>query len=108
MEDTGGLKKKIRALIAFRVIFITFFFGSTFFFWGFRKFPYLYPLSYLIILLYGITIIYAFLLDKVKNLVAFAYVQLISDVIFEILLIYLTGGIDSWFSFILIIIVFVF
>ncbi len=102
-EDSEGLKKKIKALIAFRVIFITFFFGSTFFFWGFRRFPHLYSLSYLIVLLYGATIIYALLLGKVRNLVAFAYAQLISDVIVEILLIYFTGGIDSWFSFILII-----
>jgi two-component system, NtrC family, sensor histidine kinase PilS len=102
-EDAEGLKKKIKALIAFRVIFITFFFGSTFFFWGFRKFPYIYSFSYLIVLLYGATIIYALLLGKVRNLVAFAYTQLISDVIFEILLIYFSGGIDSWFSFTLII-----
>jgi two-component system, NtrC family, sensor histidine kinase PilS len=102
-EDSEGLKKKIKALITFRVIFITFFFGSTFFFWGFRKFPFLYSLSYLIILLYGASIIYAFLLGKVRNLVAFAYAQLISDVVFEILLIYFSGGIDSGFSFTLII-----
>ncbi len=103
LEGTAGLKKKIRALIAFRVLFITFFFGSTFFFYGFRNFPYLYQLSYLIVILYGITIGYAILLGKVRNLVAFAYVQLMADVIFEMLLIYFTGGIDSWFSFILII-----
>ena len=102
-EDSGGLKKKIKTLIAFRVIFITFFFGSTFFFWGFRRFPHIYAFSYLIVLFYGITIIYAILLGRIKNLVAFAYTQLISDVILEILLIYFTGGIDSWFSFTLII-----
>jgi len=102
-EDIGGLKKKIKALIAFRVIFITFFFGSTFFFWGFRRFPYLYSLSYLIVLFYGTTIVYAFLLNRVRNFVAFAYVQLIADVVFEILLIFFSGGIDSWYSFTLII-----
>ena len=59
-------------------------------------------LSYLIISLYTVTIIYSLLLGKIKNLIAFAYTQLLLDVIFEIILIYITGGIESWFSFTLI------
>ena len=98
-----GLKKKIKTLIAFRVIFVTLFFGSTFFFWGLRRFPYLHQISYLIASLYIITIIYALLLDRTKNLAGFAYFQLICDVVFEVILIFLTGGIDSWYSFTLII-----
>lgn len=102
-EFSEGLEKKIKTLIAFRVVFITFFFGSTFFFWGFRRFPYLYALTFIIVALYILTIIYALLLGKVKKLTAFAYIQLIFDVILEILLIFFTGGIDSWYSFTLII-----
>ena len=102
-EFSEGLTKKIKTLIAFRVVFITFFFGSTFFFWGFRKFPYLNALTFIIVSLYVLTIIYALLLGKVKKLAAFAYTQLILDVILEILLIFFTGGIDSWYSFTLII-----
>lgn len=102
-EFSEGLKKKIKTLIAFRVVFITLFFGSTFFFWGFWRFPYLYALTFIIISLYILTIIYALLLGKVKKLATFAYTQLIFDVILEILLIFFTGGIDSWYSFTLII-----
>jgi two-component system sensor histidine kinase PilS (NtrC family) len=102
-EFSEGLEKKIKTLIAFRVVFITFFFGSTFFFWGFRRFPYLHALTFIIVALYILTIIYALLLGKVKKLTAFAYIQLIFDVILEILLIFFTGGIDSWYSFTLII-----
>ncbi len=102
-EFSEGLGKKIKTLIAFRVVFITFFFGSTFFFWGFRRFPYLHALTFIIVALYILTIIYALLLGKVKKLTAFAYIQLIFDVILEILLIFFTGGIDSWYSFTLII-----
>ncbi len=102
-EEPEGLKKKIKALIAFRVIFITLFFAITFFFWGFRKFPYHNQFLYLIISVYAATIIYAVLYGKVKNFKYFAYAQLVIDIIFEIILIYFTGGIESWYSFTLII-----
>ena len=101
-QDIIALKKKIKALILFRVVFVTFFFGLSFFFWGFERFVYIHSLSYLIISLYVVTIIYALLFESIINLVLFAYIQLVLDVIFEIILIYSTGGVDSWFSFTLI------
>ncbi|NWF99136.1 MAG: PAS domain S-box protein [Nitrospirae bacterium] len=102
-EEPEGLKKKIKALIAFRVIFITLFFAITFFFWGFRKFPYHNQFLYLIIGVYAATIVYSILYGKIKNLRYFAYTQLVIDIIFETILIYFTGGIESWYSFTLII-----
>lgn len=101
-ENAVNLKIKIKALIAFRVVFVTLLLGSSFLFREYEKFPYIHELSYLIISLYVVTIIYSLLLGRIKNLVAFAYTQLMLDVIFEIMLIYITGGIDSWFSFTLI------
>jgi two-component system sensor histidine kinase PilS (NtrC family) len=101
-EDAATLRKKIKALIVFRVVFVTLLLGSSFLFKGYEKLPHVNALSYLIISLYALTIIYSLLLGKIKNLVAFAYTQLLLDVIFEIMLIYITGGIDSWFSFTLI------
>jgi two-component system sensor histidine kinase PilS (NtrC family) len=98
-EDVAGLRKKIQALIIFRVIFVTLLLGSNFLFRKYEGFSYIYALSYFIVSLYVVTIIYALLLGRIKNLVAFAYVQLILDVSFEIILIYITGGIESWFSF---------
>ena len=101
-EDARALKKKIKALIVFRVLFITLLLGSSFLFRVYEKFPHTSGLSYLIISLYFATIVYSLLLGKIKNLFAFAYVQLLLDVIFEITLIYITGGSESWFSFTLI------
>src|SRR4030042_202702 len=101
-EDAATLKIKIKALIVFRVVFVTLLLGSSFLFVGYEKFSYVHVLSYLIIPLYTITIIYSLLFGKIKNLIAFAYTQLLLDVIFEIILIYITGGIESWFSFTLI------
>ncbi len=101
-EDAATLRKKIKALIVFRVVFVTLLLGSSFLFKGYEKLPHVHALSYLIISLYALTIIYSLLLGKIKNLVAFAYTQLLLDVIFEIMLIYITGGIESWFSFTLI------
>ena len=99
MSEEVTLKKKIKVLIIFRVIFITLFFGSSLLFWGIERFPYIRSLSYLIISSYVATIVYLLLIERIRNLFAFAYVQLILDVIFEILFIYITGGVDSWFSF---------
>ncbi len=101
-EDAATLRKKIKALIVFRVVFVTLLLGSSFLFKGYEKLPHIHALSYLIISLYTLTIIYSLLLGKIRNLFAFAYTQLLLDVIFEIMLIYITGGIESWFSFTLI------
>jgi two-component system sensor histidine kinase PilS (NtrC family) len=98
-EDAVALRIKIKALIVFRVVFISLLLGSSFLFKEYERFTYVLELSYLIIPLYIVTIIYSLLLGKIKNLVVFAYIQLILDVIFEIILIYITGGVESWFSF---------
>ncbi|PKL52363.1 MAG: hypothetical protein CVV37_01695 [Nitrospira bacterium HGW-Nitrospira-1] len=97
------MKAKIKALIAFRALFITLLLGSSFLF----KIEYLgspHPrlISYFIIAAYLMTIIYSLLINRVKNLLLFGYIQLILDVIAEISLIFITGGIESWFSFTLI------
>lgn len=98
-ENDEGLKKKIKALILFRVVFITFFFGLSLFFKGFEGLPLVHSIYFLIGFFYVATIIYALLLDRIRNLTAFAYVQLIADVVFETILVYVTGGIQSPFSF---------
>jgi two-component system sensor histidine kinase PilS (NtrC family) len=101
-EEIVTLRKKLKALIVFRVIFVTLFFGSSFLVWGLQRFPYIRSLTYLIIALYFATIVYALLLERIRNLFLFGYVQLVLDVFFELFLIYFTGGIESWFSFTLV------
>jgi len=96
------LLKKVKALISIRVVFITLLLGSFFLLQvGYRSFPYPRATSNLIVALYFLTIIYAFLLDRIKAYFTFAYFQIFMDVAAINVLIYLTGGIESWFSFIM-------
>ncbi len=65
----NALTTRIKALIAFRALFITLLLGSAFLF----KIEYLgspHPklISYFIIALYSLTIIYSFLLNRIRNL----------------------------------------
>ena len=97
------LTSRIKALITFRALFITTLLGSAFLF----KIEYLGSpqpklISFFIITLYSLTIIYSLLINRLKNLFLFGYVQLLLDVLAEICLIYITGGIESLFSFTLI------
>ena len=96
------LLKKVKALISIRVVFITLLLGSFFLLQvGYRSFPYPRATSNLIVALYSLTIIYAFLIDRIKTYFIFAYSQIFTDVVAINILIYLTGGIESWFSFIM-------
>jgi len=105
-ENVLAMKRRVKALIVFRAILVTLILGSSFLFKaGYEIFPFANALSYLIISLYALTIIYSLLIDRIKNLFAFAYIQLILDVVSGTVLIYITGGIESWFSFILVLIV---
>jgi len=99
----NALTGRLKALIVFRAVFIKLLLGSSYLF----KIEYFFSapasvLSQFIIFLYVLTIIYSLLITRVKNLFLFAYVQLVLDVFSEIALVYITGGIESWFSFTLI------
>jgi len=99
----NALSSRIKALIGFRALFVTLLLGSSFLF----KIDYLGSprpqlISYFIITLYSLTIIYSLLVTRVRNLLLFGYIQLMLDVVAEIGLIFITGGIESWFSFTLI------
>ena len=105
MGKTDPHMSKIKALIAFRAFFVTVLLGSfAFFSIGNGAFPYPKAVFNLIEVLYGLTIIYALLLQRAKPK-PFAYVQVVLDVFAALALIYFTGGIESWFSFLLILIV---
>ncbi len=96
------LIKKVKALISIRVVFITLLLGSFFLLQvGYRSFPYPRATSNLIVALYSLTITYFFLIDRIKTYFTFAYFQIFMDVAAVNVLIYLTGGIESWFSFIM-------
>jgi two-component system sensor histidine kinase PilS (NtrC family) len=103
--DAESLKRKIKALTVFRALFVTLLFGSSYLFRGSEQLLQIRSLFYLIGSVYFVTLIYAFLLDKVRNLFLLAYIQLVLDVILATLLIYVSGGIESWFSFTLVLII---
>ena len=105
MEKTDPRIPTIKALIAFRAFIVTVLLGSfTLFEIGNGAFPYTKAVFNLIVALYGLTIVYALLLRRVKPK-PFAYCQIVLDIFAALALIYFTGGIESWFSFLLILIV---
>jgi two-component system sensor histidine kinase PilS (NtrC family) len=102
MAGEHALTVRIKALISFRAVFVTLLLGSAFLF----RVDYFYAqpkaISYYIIFLYSLTIVYSLLLGRVKNLFLFGYAQLVGDALSVIALIYITGGVESLFSFVLI------
>ncbi|GAB4491354.1 MAG: ATP-binding protein [Thermodesulfovibrionales bacterium] len=94
----AALSARIRALIVFRALIITLLLGSAFLF---RVEYVISPraISVFIICLYILTIAYAVLQPRIRNYSAFAYTQFFIDIIAELILIALTGGIESWFPF---------
>jgi two-component system sensor histidine kinase PilS (NtrC family) len=98
----NALTGRLKVLIGFRVVFITLLLGASYLFRVEYFSAHPRAISYFIISLYALTIIYSLLITRVRNLFLFAYVQLITDVLSEITLVYITGGVESLFSFTLI------
>jgi len=97
MED-NSLSRKLKTLIAFRVFFVTLLLGTFFAFQiGYKIFPFPASVLHLVAVLYGLTIAYALLIGRVDNR-RLAMAQLALDSVAVVALIFLTGGIESWFS----------
>ncbi len=97
------LQKSVRALIYIRVIVVTLLLGSFYIFKiGHATLSNPAHFSYFTASLYFLTIIYALILRSIRkpaHFIFFAYTQIVIDIIAETILIYLTGGIASMFSF---------
>lgn len=99
------LATKLKTLIAFRAALASLLLGSfTYFGVGHYAFVYSASIFHLIIALYALTIVYLVLLPHWRG-PSFAYFQLSLDVIAITSLIAMTGGIESWFSFLLLLII---
>ena len=102
-EDTHYLKGQLQWLMFFRVLVATFFFGIATVAQLRRSESYVTThLVYLYALTgsaFVLTFIYAFILPYVRRFVLFAYVQITADVFFVTALLFITGGINSIFSF---------
>jgi len=94
---------KLRWLMLFRVIFTTFLLGTTVIIQlregGGGFYPALTRLYSLIIATYFLTFIYTLVLPRFYSVKSQAYFQSVGDVILYTAIIYLTGGIESIFSF---------
>jgi two-component system sensor histidine kinase PilS (NtrC family) len=105
MREREPIREKLKALIALRVFIVTVLLGSFFLFKiGLAVYPARDSIFHLITALYALSIVYILLLNRIKPVVM-ANIQLVLDVFSAISLIYLTGGIESWFSFLLILVV---
>jgi two-component system sensor histidine kinase PilS (NtrC family) len=97
------LVKRVNALIYIRVIVVTLLLGSFYIFKiGYDKLSHPAYFSSLIASLYFLTIIYAIMtriIKKTSQFVLFVYIQIAIDIVAETVLIYMTGGIESMFSF---------
>lgn len=95
--------KKLHWLMLLRVAVITFLLGITILIQLKQTPSYLTPfLIYLyivIVIIYFLTFIYAFIINRIKNLPFFAYLQIILDIFLITFLIYSTGGKESIFTF---------
>jgi len=102
-ERNKELLGRIKWLMVLRLLFATFLLVATVVVQA-RAYPSVSNTSlaslYLLTgVIYFLTLCYALLLDRIKRYTLFAYVQLVFDVLFVTALIYVTGGIESIFSF---------
>ena len=102
-ERNEELLGKIKWLMVLRLLFATFLLVATVVVQA-RAYPSfsntsLASLYILTGVIYFLTLCYALLLDRIKKYVLFSYVQFVFDVLFVTALIYVTGGIESIFSF---------
>lgn len=91
---------KLKVLMALRVVVITLFLGTVIIFQiKTRDSSSPLPISVLIAVTYFLTLVYALLLNRVKQLRLFCYLQIAGDLLIETGIVHLTGGVESVFSF---------
>lgn len=96
----GGLASKLKALILYRVFFVTLLLGSSVLFGSrFARVSAPETISIFTAGLYAVTILYGLLFSRLKETPGFAYLQIGGDIAAETALVYLSGGIVSWFPF---------
>lgn len=101
--------KRLQTLMFLRVVFVSLLLGASIVIQIKETrtyFGYIQTSHFLIIsAIYLLTFLYVVILKHARRLTAFAYVQLIVDTVFVSAIIYVTGGIESVFSFLYILII---
>lgn len=100
-----ALLRRLKALTAFRAFFVTLLLGSFYYLEiGGGDTEYTYAVLYFIVAMYSLTIVYSMLLHHLPAL-PMAYAQIGLDAISASVLVMITGGVDSWFSWLLLMVV---
>ncbi|NWF92367.1 MAG: PAS domain-containing protein [Syntrophaceae bacterium] len=101
VESHQKMLKNVKGLMLCRIIILTCLLAITFLFQLSKKNYFFIPMTnhfyYFLILFYLVTIVYAFVLKKVKDLRKFSFIQILGDHLFITGLIYFTGGRESFF-----------
>jgi two-component system sensor histidine kinase PilS (NtrC family) len=101
VSSSHSLKTKLLTLMVLRVVLALAFLGVTLWFQireGSVIGPAFYPLHAIVITVGLLTIIYSALLGRIKNLALFTYFQITVDIALITVIVYVTGGIESYLS----------
>ena len=102
-QPESDLRKKLQWLMFFRLLFTSLLLGSTIFFQlGVSHSLLEGPLLFIYALVAGIfllSVVYTLLYRHIRNEGAFAFVQITADILIVTLILYVTGGFSSIFSF---------
>jgi two-component system sensor histidine kinase PilS (NtrC family) len=108
--DEKELYEKLKAIMLMRLVFSTVLLGSTTLL-HLRESPS--PLAKPLLFLYGLiaaifllSLSYAVLLERIRNLKAFAYFQTVMDTFIVTVIVYITGSYSSVFSFLYLVVIF--
>jgi len=103
IEPREEFLDKLKWLMFSRVLIITFLLGSTVLIHSKETATYLEPyllcLYTIIISTYFLTLVYIYFRTRVTNLVNFAFIQILLDLVYVTAIVHITGGIESIFSF---------
>ena len=101
LDTQPKMLRNVKGLMLGRIIILTLLLTITLLFQLSKKQYFFIPLTnnlyYFIGLFYLVTIIYALFLRRIKNLYRFAFSQIVIDQLFITILIYFTGGKESFF-----------
>src|SRR5512139_3336059 len=101
LDPRQKILRVVKGLMLSRIIILTLLLAISFFFQLSEKKSFFVPMTnafyYFLIVFYLVTIVYAVLLKRIKDLHRFVFIQIVLDHLFITFLIFFTGGKDSFF-----------
>ncbi|MGD9188649.1 MAG: hypothetical protein PVI89_10570, partial [Desulfobacteraceae bacterium] len=108
-DPSEDIYPKLKWLMLMRVVFTTFLFGSTLLLHFQTDEPRIKPwftiLYLLIATIFFLSLFYALISRRIKDLPLFGYLQISIDVFIVTLIVYITGGFFSFFSFLYLVVI---